>query len=74
MAALFEKNYPNITNWVESYGWIEIGEAEYSESFIRALDQGGLIWEGLDSYKTIDEALEALENGIGGWLEENGEL
>jgi hypothetical protein len=41
MAKSFEARYPNITRWVESRGWIEIGKAEYSESLIRAFDEGG---------------------------------
>ena len=37
----FEQMYPNIARWVQSYGWIEIGDDGQSPSFIRALDEGG---------------------------------
>lgn len=53
-------------------GWIEIGRDEYSRSFVRVLDIGGLIWEGEEEYETVDEALPAAEAGISAWLEENG--
>jgi hypothetical protein len=51
MAKSFVDHYPNITRWVESRGWIEIGKAEYSDSFIRAFDEGGIVWENLDNYR-----------------------
>lgn len=70
MTKSFEETYPNITHWVEICGWIEIGKADYSESLIRAFDQGGMVWENLDSYNTLDDALQALENGLGSWLDD----
>jgi hypothetical protein len=66
----FEKNYPHITSWVRDYGWIEMGQDHYSYSFVRALDEGGMVWEGREDYKTIDDALKALDAGIGEWLRE----
>ncbi|MEW5803221.1 MAG: hypothetical protein AB1847_14080 [bacterium] len=40
----FEETYPNIAYWVESQGWIEIGQQDDSNgSFIRALDEGGTV-------------------------------
>ncbi len=65
----FEKMYPNIAQWVENQGWIEIGQDENSSSFTRALDGGGIVWEGKKSYKTMDEALQDLDKGLGEWLE-----
>ncbi|MEO0686749.1 MAG: hypothetical protein AAFY76_17335 [Cyanobacteria bacterium J06649_11] len=67
MKVSFEKTYPNITRWVDEHeGWIEIGYDEDSplSSFIRALDCGGTLWEGKDSYETIDEALQDLNAGL----------
>ncbi len=64
MTGRFERSYPNVARWVKTHGWIEIGQDNYSHSFIRALDEGGLVWEGSRSYKTLDEAFEALEQGI----------
>ena len=69
MSASFEDTYPNIAEWV--HGWIEIGQDEYSSSFVRALDVGGLVWEGESSYGTLDEALQALEAGLAAWMEQS---
>jgi hypothetical protein len=43
----FSSTYPNIAAWtrIASYGWIEIGQGEESQSFIRVLDSGGMRWE-----------------------------
>jgi len=60
----FEEAYPNIARWVTTYGWIEIGQDDYSRSFVRALDEGGMVWEGSDDYETLDEAMQALEAGL----------
>ena len=68
----FEQTYPHITRWVKSYGWIEIGEDDYSRSFVRALDIGGMVWEGQEQseYATIDDMLKALEEGLAVWMRE----
>jgi hypothetical protein len=57
----FEDNYPFITRWIDSYGWIEIGRDDYNSSFIRALDEGGIIWESAKKYSSLDAALRDLE-------------
>lgn len=67
-----EKFCPNTTRWVKEYGWIEIGRNDYSSSFIKVLDEGGLVWEGDDDYETMNDAMKALESGIAKWLKENG--
>ena len=68
MTNSLEETYPNIARWVEAYGWIEIGQDDYSPSFVRALDVGGMVWEGSDSYETLDEAMQALEAGLAEWM------
>ena len=68
MTVSLEKNYPNTANWVKNYGWIEIGQDDYSESFIRVLDEGGMVWEGRESYETLDDAMQDLESGLADWL------
>ena len=65
----FERSYPYITRWVRTHGWIEIGEDDYSRSLVRALDIGGLIWEGQE-YATMDDMLHALERALAEWLRE----
>jgi hypothetical protein len=64
MSASFEERFPHITAWVTGDGWIEIGRDDYSRSLVRALDGGGMVWEGKEEYATLDEALQALEEGL----------
>ena len=71
MATSFEESYPNITRWVKSQGWIELGQDEYSSSLVRALDIGGMVWEGSTYYATLDEAFDALETALAEWWEKN---
>ena len=71
MASSFEENYPNIANWVRLQGWIELGQDHYSPSLVRALDEGGMVWEGSADYETVDEALEALESALAEWMEQD---
>lgn len=68
----FEQTYPHIARWVRGYGWIEIGEDDYNRSFVRALDIGGMVWEGQEQseYATIDGMLRALEGGLAKWMRE----
>lgn len=68
----FDAQYPSISDWVTGGGWIEIGPDGGMMSFVRALDDGGMIWEGEDTYPTLDAALQALEAGIEEYLDENG--
>jgi hypothetical protein len=67
----FEESYPNIAYWVRSHGWIELGPDDYSSSLVRALDVGGMVWEGSAHYETVDEALDALESALAEWMEQN---
>lgn len=69
---VFTTDYPNITAWVEDGGFIEIGTDHNTASFIRALDEGGIIWHGATEYPTMDAAFKALEDGIAGWLAKQG--
>jgi hypothetical protein len=67
MKVSFEKTYPNIARWVDEHeGLIEIGYDVDSplNSFIRALDCGGTLWEGKESYESIDAALQDLNVGL----------
>jgi hypothetical protein len=60
----FSSTYPNIAKWTESYGWIEIGQDDYSKSLIRVLDIGGMLWASKPSYKSLDDALNELEAAL----------
>ena len=64
MASLFEESYPNIVRWVKSQGWIELGRDHYRPSLVRALDGGGMVWEGSSHYEALDEAFGALEMAL----------
>ena len=72
MAQSFASTYPTIARWVQEYGWIEIGQDDMSQSFVRALDEGGIVWEGQEDYATLDAALQDLENGLAAWIREQG--
>jgi hypothetical protein len=72
MAPSLEATYPTIARWVHEYGWIEIGQDEMSRSFIRAIDPGGMVWEGREDYTTLDAALQDLEAGLAAWMREQG--
>jgi len=67
MKVSFEKTYPNIARWVDEHeGLIEIGYDDNGplNSFIRALDCGGTLWEGKETYESIDAALQDLNAGL----------
>lgn len=68
----FEEQYPTIHRFVEEIGWIEIGRHEMISAFVRAYDLGGTVYEGENSYPTIEAALQDLEAGIKVYLDENG--
>lgn len=70
-AETVEHAYPYVARWVKDHGWIEIGYDDYSHSFIRALDIGGMFWEGERSYPSLDDALRAADAAIHDWLREN---
>ena len=67
----FEQAYPRIARWVMSHGWIEIGQDGGSRSFARAIDVGGLVWEGDSRYQSVDDALQALETGLAEWMRQH---
>jgi len=60
-----ERAYPHLARWVKTQGWVEIGLDAYRPSFVRALDEGGMVWEGTTSYPTIDAALRARRRSTG---------
>jgi hypothetical protein len=68
MAASFAELYPNLAYWVESFGWIEMGQDDYSQSLIRVLDIGGMIWESEEAYESLDAALREADAAIADWF------
>jgi len=65
MKSSFEAAYLNITLWVKDCGTVEIGYDPGTDSFLRALDEGGMVWSGKSQYENLDDALQDLETGLG---------
>jgi len=65
-----DDRYPHLAKWVKAHGWIEIGHDDYSRSFIRVLDVGGMVWEGEETYPTLEEALDAAEQAVTAWIDQ----
>jgi hypothetical protein len=65
-----EAVFPNITQWVQG-GWVEIGNQDWRGFAARALDEGGMIYEK-EGCRTLAEAMDALDTGLGKWFDENG--
>ena len=63
-----EQAYPSVARWVKDYGWIEIGHDQMTGALVRALDEGGLVWQGDRTYAAIDVALQALEINLAEWM------
>ena len=74
MTLAFEEHYPHISRWIEVQGWIELGQDEYSDSLVRCLDPGGMVWESQTDHTTLNTALQALETELERILEEYGLL
>ena len=71
MAGKLEEVYSHIAEFVDAYGWIEIGHDEFSTGFVRAFDMGGTVWTGKSSYASLDDVLADLEQGLAAWMQEN---
>ena len=69
MKGTLAKAYPNVAYWITGRGRIELGVEYYSESIIRVIDEGGLVWEGQEHYDTLEEALAEADAAIGKWLQ-----
>jgi hypothetical protein len=66
-----DERFPHLARWVAEFGWVEIGQDDYNQSFLRALDSGGMVWEGKRDYASLDHALRALDRALGKWMEQN---
>ena len=67
---IFERTYPNITLFIADFGCIEIGNSDGAPGFVRAFDEGGMVWHGEDVYASLDAAFDDLEQGLEAWLDE----
>ena len=61
----------DLASWVKD-NWVEIGMDHSRNSFVRALDLGGQVWEGKASYPSLEAALADLEAGITAWVQKIG--
>jgi len=62
---MIDDQYPTLADWILSgAGWIELGQDEYSNSLVRILDIGGLLWESEKNYLTLAEALVEAEEAL----------
>lgn len=52
--------------------WLELGADEMSDSLVRVLDEGELVWES-SAKVTIDEALAKAEIYVSEYMKELGE-
>jgi exodeoxyribonuclease V alpha subunit len=68
----FEQKYPNLSRFVEEIGWIEIGQNEMINSFVRAYDLGGTVYHGKSNYPNLEAAFQDLEAAIKQYLEDLG--
>ena len=62
--------YPHLWEWVRNFGTVEIGHCGQTGSFIRVLDEGGIVWKGRRSYRTLDAALAHAEAGVSRWMKD----
>jgi hypothetical protein len=64
--------YPTIARWASGYGWVEFGIDGLDRPFVRALDEGGTVWEKEAEHETLDDALADLEGALARFMEEQG--
>jgi hypothetical protein len=64
----FAARYPHIARWVTEFGWVAIGDDEMSDSFIRALDIGGMVWSGGSPERPLSENLAELNAALRAYL------
>jgi hypothetical protein len=63
-------SHPHLWRWVSEFGAVEIGLCSQTHSFIRVLDEGGMVWKGRRSYPTLDAALADAEAGVARWMKD----
>ena len=63
-------SYPHLWRWVGEFGTVEIGSCGQTRSFIRVLDEGGIVWKSRRSYPTLEAALADAEVGVSQWMKD----
>ena len=68
----FEDSYPNIAEFVGGHGFVQIGYDDDSPlGYVIAMTMGGMVFDGKAKYKSLEAALEDLEQGVAQWMEEH---
>ncbi len=66
-----QKAYPYLYRWAETYGTIELGQLDETESLVRCIDEGGTVFESPAKVQDLDAALKMAEDAIYEWFEVN---
>jgi hypothetical protein len=59
-----KKNIPILPTGLKVGGGLKSDRRSNSRSIVRVLDQGGMIWESDEPFKSLDELLDDLEEKI----------
>jgi hypothetical protein len=62
--------HPHLWRRVAEFCTVEIGYCGQTRSFIRVLDEGGMIWKGRRSYPTLNAALADAGAGVSRWMKD----
>lgn len=63
-------SYPHLWRWTAELGTVEIGHCGPTGSFICVLDEGGIVWKGRRSYRSLEDALADAETGVSRWMKD----
>ena len=63
-------SYPQLWRWTAEFGTVEIGYCGHTRSFIRVLDEGGIVWKGRRRYMTLHAALADADAGVSRWMKD----
>lgn len=62
-----DRQFPALSDWVQTSGWIEVGQRAGAGVVVRAFDESGLIFE--NSCTGLTEALDKLEEWLSGRIQ-----
>ena len=54
---------PYLWRWATEIGTVEIGHCHQTRSFLRVLDEGGIVWKGRHSYYVQGKFARKVRNG-----------
>ena len=63
--------YPSLTSFFDNGGRLEIGYIYELGVSVIAFDEGGVVWEGKEKYKSLDTLLAEAEQAIAEWIGKN---